>query len=97
MRKKTSKRSRFTLLIIMLAALMLSSVNLSSTSAEICMDCGCGTGGPWYCPVPEVTVNGVTCRSIGCRLIPGSTYVCDYRKVGTLTRDGCPPLEACEQ
>jgi hypothetical protein len=101
MRKNTSSRRRFTLLIIILVTLMLSSVKLSSTSAEICLDCGCSTGGPWYCPITEVTVvvngNNITCRSIGCRLIPGSTYVCDYRKVGTMTRDGCPPLETCDQ
>lgn len=99
MRKKISSRSRVKVLMIILATLMLSSVNLISTSAEICMDCGCNSGGPYYCPIPEVTVNGITCRASGCRLAPNypATYVCNYLKVGTGTRDGCPPLEMCER
>lgn len=98
MRKKILSRGRVKVLVITLAALMLSSVNLFSTSAEQCLDCACNSGGTYYCAIPEVTVNGAVCRANGCRLAPNypATYVCNYLKVGTGTRDGCPPLEMCE-
>lgn len=59
---------------------------------------GGGVGTP-YCAVPEVSIEGGgTCKATGCRLAPNyhNTYICDYKKVGTGTSKGCPPLETCQ-
>lgn len=109
MLKKSVKRKQFAAILLILLAVAFGAASHSIIFAQdepevpTLMDGGSGSGGGGsgtpYCAIPEVSIEGGgTCRAIGCRLAPNypATYICDYRKVGTGTSKGCPPLEMCE-